>query len=56
MADASEFGTGSERSSIQRADMGSTFDPLGIRNEWKLRSGDTGGQYCVLAMTVPPGA
>lgn len=28
---------------------------LGVELEWKLRSGDTLNQYCVLGATVPPG-
>jgi mannose-6-phosphate isomerase-like protein (cupin superfamily) len=43
------------RNTHLRSGGGTAFDLLGIRNEWKLRSADTGGLYCVLQMTVPPG-
>ena len=29
---------------------------LGIEMEWKLTRTDTGGRYCVLIVTMPPGA
>jgi quercetin dioxygenase-like cupin family protein len=31
------------------------IDILGVELEWKLRLGETDGQYCVLAATVAPG-
>lgn len=37
-------------------EMTAAFDVLGITLEFKLRSQETGGQYCVVAATVPPGA
>lgn len=36
--------------------MTAAFDVLGVVLEFKLRSQETGGQYCVVAATVPPGA
>jgi mannose-6-phosphate isomerase-like protein (cupin superfamily) len=32
-----------------------TIDVLGIRMEWKVTEHDTGHQYCLFEMTVPPG-
>jgi quercetin dioxygenase-like cupin family protein len=33
-----------------------SIDVLGIRMEWKVNERDTGRQYCLFEMTVPPGA
>ena len=40
---------------IRRAETES-IDVLGIRMEWKVNERDTGRQYCLFEMTVPPGA
>jgi quercetin dioxygenase-like cupin family protein len=40
---------------IRRAETDS-IDVLGIRMEWKVTEQDTGRQYCLFEMTVPPGA